>query len=143
MEGFISRSTKHDLRNREIDICDCLAQGVQITEMCSKLSKKYQVTELTIRRQYLEVMKGLTEQDETKKAELRSQLLLQSEHLQRKATETGNIRNALDAINTRAKIGGLFDSKAEKAPDRPKIVMIEEQSQSGLALVGKTDDTKS
>ena len=143
MEGVISRATKHDLRNREIAICDCLSQGVQINDMCRDLSKQFGVSELTIRRQYLDVMAGLTEQDETKRAELRSQLLLQTEHLQRRATEAGNVKNALDAINTRAKIGGLFDPKQIEAPKRPKIVVIEEKSQAGLSLVGKPGNGES
>ena len=115
--------------------------GVQVhaKALSEELAKKHKCSKSSIERQYYKIMKDLAELQKEQREELRVQMIMRTNHLYQRALETGNIKNAIDAVNLQSKIGGLYQpEKAEKEekPQAPKFVFQERK----LSVVPKDDD---
>lgn len=110
---------------REKEIRLMLSEGTSIPQMLKIMADKWKCAETTIRRQYLEIMKELSEDDKFKREELRQTLIMRNDYCYRLALAEGKIKTAIDANVATAKLGGLFDNNEVKRQDMPKFIDTE------------------
>lgn len=141
----MAKATKRQMIEREEDIQDALRLGKDFRAFGPELAKKHKCSKSSIQRQYLNLVSEMASKQKDSREELRVELMLKTQHLYDLALENGNIKNALDALNSQAKMGGLFQpEKAEKvekiAP--PSFHFVERDNSIPLAVVPKDDDDR-
>ena len=142
----MAKATKKQMIDREEDIHEALRLGQDFRTFGPILAKKHNCSKLSIQRQYLNLVSELAGKQEESREELRVELLMRVRHLYDLALADGNIKSALDSLNSEAKIGGLFKpDKVEKeekiAP--PSFNFVERDNSIPLTVVPEDseDDT--
>lgn len=141
----MARATKKQLIEREEDIHTAIRLGQEPAEFSKILAKKHDCSPHTIMRQYRELVNQLAESQKEVREELRVELELQAKHIQSLALQNGNLKNALDAINQRAKLSGLYLPEKEetpKAPPKPVFNFVKQDNSVPLSVVPEDDDER-
>ena len=127
---------------REVDIIAFIREGKSRREIGQLLHKKWNVTAQAIEKQHDKIVDTMRDELIEKRENLRSELLERTDYLYQKALEEGKIKTAIDAINAKAKIAGLFNERDENRQERPQTIEIIEQDQSvpRLTSVKKADN---
>lgn len=139
----MARATKRQLIEREEDIQEAIKQGRDLNKFAAELATKHKCTPASIKRQYRDIINQLAETQKDEREGLRAELELQARHIQSIALEKGSLKNALDAINQRAKLGGLYQpdkAEEEKAPEKPVFNFTKRDNSVPLSVVPKDKD---
>ena len=115
----MSKATKRQMLEREEAIRDNLAEGRDIRDFVSELAKKHACSELSIKRQYYQILNELVEVSKGARDELRVKLMARNDYLYKQALQQGNLKQAADINNLQAKIGGLYQPDQKKADEKP------------------------
>lgn len=142
----MSRATKRQMTEREDDILEALRLGQDFRTFGSVLAKKHNCSKSSVHRQYLNLVSEMASQQKETREELRVELMIKTQFLYDKALEAGNIKNALDAVNSHAKMAGLFQPDKEEKEEKvapPSFHFVEKDNSIPLAVVpeDKDDDT--
>lgn len=139
----MARATKRQLIEREEDIQTAIRLGQEPTDFAKVLATKHKCSPGSIMRQYREIINYLAETQKDEREGLRAELEMQAKHIQSKALEQDNLKHALDAINQRAKLAGLYNpakEEAAKEPPKPVFNFVPRDNSVPLAVVPKDDD---
>jgi hypothetical protein len=134
LENSISKASKREMYERELDIQSLMAEGLTSKEICEQLGKKWKVAPRTIRHQYEQLVQALEKEVEEGRAELRAKLMARNDLIYKKSMQEGKFKTALDANIAQSKLGGLGE-KAEQAPQRPEMITIKERGKADISLV--------
>lgn len=139
----MAKATKKQMIERDDDIQDALRLGQDFRTFGPILAKKHNCSKGSIQRQYLNLVSELAGKQKESREELRVELMLKVQHLYDVALKAGNIKNALDALNSQAKMGGLFQPDKAEEKDKaapPSFNFIERDNSVPLTVVPKDDD---
>lgn len=120
----MARLSKRQIYEREQAIHALIRRGASVRTIEDKLSKQYNCAKSTIRSHYNRVMQELIDANKEAVPELKATLLARAEHIFEIAMDSGNLRTALDTINTQAKIGGVLDRSEKKEDKTPDFITI-------------------
>ncbi len=130
-----NKASKKELYQREVEIVKMIHEGHDRKHVCDVIAEKYGVTSRSIDRQYLKILKDMQESMVENKGELKASLLQKTEYIYKIALAKGNLKTALDAINSQAKIAGILSVIEANKPKVPEIITIREEDQSKPKLV--------
>ena len=134
----MSRSNKIEMYEREKEIREALSQGISLSNMVKSLASKHKCSESTIRKQYLSIMRELSEDDKGKREELRQTLIMRNDHCYRLALQEGKIKTAIDANMANAKISGILNSEEVAGAEMPKFIdTVEKDFSKPIKAVGE------
>lgn len=127
MEVVISKAGKLEMAERDSKIIDLMGKGLSCAEICKLLAPLYKVSEKSIQRQYYmicnEAVQGLSEE---KKNEYRAEAIARSDYAYKAAIAEGNLKQALDATNLKAKLTGLYE-KTDNVESKPTVINIQQK----------------
>lgn len=135
----MAKATKRQMIEREEDIQEQLRQGLELSQFSEALARKHKCSKSSIERQYYAIINEMAEVQKEQREQLRVQMLLRTNHLYQRALESGNIKNAIDAVNLQSKIGGLYQPEKQEKEERkaPPQFLFQERK---LSVVPKDDD---
>lgn len=119
------KATRLELLEREQDIQRLMSQGVDRNQICEQIGRKYAISPRTVETQYYRIVDEMARMVEEGRDELRVSLMARQEMIFKQAAADGQLKTALDAINSQAKLGGLYDAKALDNK-QPKVIVIGE-----------------
>jgi DNA-binding CsgD family transcriptional regulator len=137
----MAKSNKYDMIQREKIILDRLGKGDGVSDICRDLSAAYNCSESAIRKQYENIMKAMAEKQAEAMESTRQMIDIRLDFAYRKAVETENIKNMIDAAKEKARLHGLYEKK-EVESKLPNLIEFEEKDFSGIKIVGDNVDEK-
>ena len=115
------------MAERAAKILRMMGQGFSCAEICAVLAPQYKISKKSIERQYYmicnESVLGLSEE---KKNEFRAEAVARTDYLYKRAVAEGNLKQANDACNLKAKLTGLYE-KSEGGESSPTVINIEQK----------------
>lgn len=139
----MGKATKKQMLDREEDIQAELRLGKDIHQFAEDLARKHKCSKGSIERQYQSMINSMAESQQEKREELRIKMQLRTDYLYNAALSAGNIKNAIDAVNLQAKIGGLYQPEKEKEKEKiqpPTFQFRQRDEAVPLQVVPKDDD---
>jgi hypothetical protein len=138
----MSKATKRQMIEREEDIRDNLSAGRELRSFAPDLAKKHRCSELSIKRQYYQILNEMVEQNKGRRDELRVKLMERNDYLYQRALRDNNIKQAADINNLQAKIGGLYqpDTKQEAEKPRQPVFNIVANDSKVVPMVSDEED---
>jgi hypothetical protein len=139
----MARATKRQLLEREKDIHTAIKKGQDPSSFAAALAKKHKCSENSILRLYREIIRDMRQAQAERRSELQVELERQAKYVQDLALEQNLLKSALDAINLRAKIGGVYKDEAKeeaKEPPKPVFNFMKSDNSVPLSVVPKDED---
>lgn len=122
------QATKQELLDREALIVSLIANGVEKKAIFEEVATKYDLSPRSVERQYYYIIGEMAKEAEAARTELRGTLMARYDLIYKKALADDNLKSALDACNSQAKVGGLLERKTEdKGPELPKVLEFTER----------------
>lgn len=138
----MARSTKRDMVQRAEAIYAALETGEKLSAMIVRIAKEHKCSENSIRKQYRVIMEDIKSRSEETREDLRVHLLKKLENYELRAVRNGDLKTAILAVNSQAKISGQFlppKDNTEKVEEKAPVFTFEEKDNS-VPLVAVPDD---
>ena len=90
------------------------------------VAEEFNISPRTVERNYYSVVDELAKETWEQRTELRATLQSKLETIYKTAVEDGNLRAAIDACNSQARIGGLFEQRPEQQRELPTVIELSE-----------------
>lgn len=130
----MAKATKQDMLRREKLIQKLMADGIDRSTIFNTVASQEGISELTVRKQYYQIVDELQKLVKEQRHELRANLMARQESIYQKAMAKDNLKTALEATNAQAKLGGLYEAEMD-SPKRPEAIIFKEKDFSNTLQV--------
>ena len=136
----MAKATKKEMYQRELEIQELMAEGKTRDQICEICAERWKVAPRTVETQYYKLVTEMEKLVIESREELRATLMTRNDYIYQRSMKTGKHKTALDANMANAKIGGLFNEKAEMQKESKKIIITEREQPSLQVVKSKVEN---